>query len=57
MFGSVLLHLLMTYENKKFLKYSVLQGDRWKVLGFLCKFLICGSKLLISDGYPAEINL
>ena len=32
-------------RKKEFLKYSVLQGNIWKLLGCLWEFLICGSKL------------
>ena len=49
MFGSGLFHLLMTCGKKEFLKYSVLQGNTWKVLGCLSKFRICGSTYFVEE--------
>ena len=57
MFGSTLFHSLLTCRKKEFLKYSVLLGNTWKVLGCLWEFHICGSKIWMCDGCPVERNL
>ena len=56
MFRSSLFHSLQKYR-KKFLKYSVLQGNTMKIFGCLWEFLICGSQLWVCDGCSVKMNL